>query len=254
MNIHKNARTTPQSRALLVHRVCREHWPVSAVAMAFGVSERTVYKWLARYRSEGLVGLGDRRSIAHRRPHALAPAWLALIRLLRQSKLVAAEIAARVPLARSTVSAVLSRLGLGRLRYLNPPPPIQRYEWSRPGEMIHVDIKKLGRIIQPGHRVTGNPRDSVIGAGWEYAHVAIDDCSRFTYVEVLPDDKRYTAFSQSRSLARHHHQTHATLPAADQRQSRAHDSNTPAQMGLRCAVCHLRPPARRPGNLVAFLQ
>jgi transposase InsO family protein len=193
MNIHKNARTTPQSRALLVHRVCREHWPVSAVAMAFGVSERTVYKWLARYRSEGLAGLGDRRSIAHRRPHALAPAWLALIRLLRQSKLVAAEIAARVPLARSTVSAVLSRLGLGRLRYLNPPPPIQRYEWSRPGEMIHVDIKKLGRIIQPGHRVTGNPRDSVIGAGWEYAHVAIDDCSRFTYVEVLPDDKRYTA-------------------------------------------------------------
>lgn len=192
MNMHKNARTTPRSRVLLVHRVLREHWPVSAVAMAFGVSERTVYKWLARYRAEGLAGLGDRRSIAHRRPHALAPAWLALIRLLRQAKLVAAEIAARLPLARSTVSAALSRLGLGRLRYLNPPPPVQRYQWSRPGEMIHVDIKKLGRIIRPGHRVTGNPRDSVVGAGWEYAHVAIDDCSRFTYVEVLPDDKRYT--------------------------------------------------------------
>jgi transposase InsO family protein len=193
MNIHKNARTTPQSRALLVHRVLREHWPVSAVAIAFGVSERTVYKWLARYRAEGHAGLCDRRSIAHRHPHALAPAWLALIRLLRQAKLVAAEIAARLPLARSTVSAVLSRLGLGRLRYLNPPPPVQRYEWNRPGELIHVDTKKLGRIIQPGHRVTGNPRDSVEGAGWEYAHVAIDDCSRFTYVEVLPDEKRYTA-------------------------------------------------------------
>lgn len=193
MNIHQNARTTPQSRALLVHRVLQEHWPVSAVAMAFGVSERTVYKWLARYRSEGLPGLHDRRSTAHHRPHALRPAWLALIRVLRQAKLVAAEIAAQLPLARSTVSAALARLGLGRLRYLNPPPPVQRYEWQRPGELVHLDTKKLGRIVQPGHRITGNPRDSVEGAGWEYAHVAIDDCSRFTYVEILPDEKRYTA-------------------------------------------------------------
>jgi transposase InsO family protein len=193
MNIHKNARTTPQSRALLVHRVLRERWPVSAVAIAFGVSERTVYKWLARYRAEGLPGLRDRRSTAHRRPHALAPAWLALIRLLRQAKLVATEIAAQLPLARSTISAVLARLGWGRLRYLNPPPPVRRYEWARPGELVHLDTKKLGRIVQPGHRVTGNPRDSVVGAGWEYAHVAIDDCSRFTYVEILPDEKRYTA-------------------------------------------------------------
>jgi transposase InsO family protein len=193
MNIHKNARTTPQSRAVLVHRVLREDWPVSTVAMAFGVSERTVYKWVARYRAQGLAGLGDRRSVAHRRPHALAPAWLALIRLLRQAKLVAAEIAARVPLARSTVSAVLRRLGLGRLCFLNPPEPVRRYEWSRPGELVHVDTKKLGRIERPSHRVTGDRRDTVRGAGWEYAHVAIDDCSRYTYVEILPDEKRYTA-------------------------------------------------------------
>jgi transposase InsO family protein len=193
MNIHKNARTTPQSRALLVQRVLREHWPVSAVAIAFGISERTVYKWLARYRAEGVLGLQDRRSTAHRRPHALAPAWLALIRLLRQAKLVAAEIAAQLPLARSTVSAALVRLGLGRLRYLNPPPPAQRYEWDRPGDLIHVDTKKLGRIERPSHRVTGNRRDATRGAGWEYAHVAIDDCSRYAYVEILPDEKRYTA-------------------------------------------------------------
>ncbi len=193
MNIHKNARTTPQSRALLVQRVLRERWPVSAVAMAFGISERTVYKWLARYRAEGLPGLRDRRSTAHRHPHALAPAWLALIRLLRQAKLVAAEIAAQLPLARSTVSAALVRLGLGRLRYLHPPPPIQRYEWARPGDLVHVDTKKLGRIERPSHRVTGNRRDATRGAGWEYAHVAIDDCSRYAYVEILPDEKRYTA-------------------------------------------------------------
>src|SRR5258708_24122471 len=193
MNIHKSARRTPRSRAMLVHRVLREHWPVSAVALAFGVSERTVYKWLARYRAEGVAGLHDRRSVAHRRPHALGPAWLALIRLLRQAKLVAADIAARLPLARSTVSVVLHRLGLGRLRYLNPPPPVQRYQWERPGELVHMDTKKLGRIVRPSHRVTGNRRDTVGGAGWEYAHVAIDDCSRFTYVEILPDEKRYTA-------------------------------------------------------------
>ena len=165
MNIHKNARTTPQSRALLVHRVVQEHWPVSAVAIAFGVSQRTVYKWLARYRAEGLPGLVDRCSRAHRRPHALAPAWISLIRLLRQAKLVASEIAARVPVPRSTVSAVLARLGLGRLRYLNPAPPVQRYEWSRPGQLVHVDTKKLGRIVRPSHRVTGNRRDTVSGAG-----------------------------------------------------------------------------------------
>ena len=193
MNIHKNARTTPRSRALMVDRVLREHWPISTVAEAFGVSQRTVYKWLARYRAEGTVGLRDRRSIAHRRPHALAPAWLALIRLLRQGKLVASEIAARLPVARSTVSAALSRMGLGRLRFLQPAAPIQRYEWQHPGELVHVDIKKLGRIVQPSHRVTGNRRDTVRGSGWEYVHVAIDDCSRFTYVEILPNEKRYTA-------------------------------------------------------------
>jgi transposase InsO family protein len=192
MNIHKNARTTPQSRAMLVHRVLREHWPVSAVAIAFGISERTVYKWLARYRAQGWVGLQDRRSVAHRLPHALSPAWLALIRVLRQGRLVAAQIAARLPLPRSTVSAALSRLGLGRLFELKAPAPVKRYEWARPGDLVHLDIKKLSRIVRPGHRITGNPRDSVDRAGYEYAHVAIDDCSRLTYVELLANEKRYT--------------------------------------------------------------
>lgn len=192
MNIHKNARTTPQSRAILVARVLTEHWPVSAAAEAFGISVRTVYKWLARYRAEGPAGLLDRRSVAHRRPHALAPAWLELIRLLRRAKLVAAEIAARLPLARSTVSSVLSRLGLGRLWEPTPPASVQRYEWARPGDLLHLDTKKLGRIAIPGHRISGDRHHTVRGSGWEFAHVAIDDCTRFTYVELLPDEKRYT--------------------------------------------------------------
>lgn len=192
MNIHKNARTTPQSRAILVQRVLQEHWSVKDVAAAFAVSPRTVYKWLARYKAEGLAGLQDRRSVAERRPHALAPAWVELIRMLRSGKWVAAEIAGRLPVARSTVSAVLTRLGLGRLWEPAAPVPVMRYEKARPGEMIHLDIKKLGRIVRPSHRVTGDRRDSVDGAGWEYAHVAIDDFSRISYVELLPDEKRYT--------------------------------------------------------------
>jgi len=156
MNIHKNARTTPQSRAWLIRRVLIERWPIAEVAMSMGVSTRTVYKWLARYRSEGLEGLQDRSSVARRRRHALAPAWIALVRLLRQAKLVAEEIARQVPIARSTVSAVLVRLGLSRLRYLTPPEPIRRYEWQRPGDLVHVDIKKLGRFSRAGHRVTSS--------------------------------------------------------------------------------------------------
>jgi transposase InsO family protein len=177
---------------MLIHRVLVERWPVAEVALSFGVSERTVYKWLARYRVHGAAGLQDRSSAARRHPHTLSAAWIALIRLLRQSKLVAAEIAQRLPLARSTISAVLTRIGLNRVRYLTPPEPVQRYEWERPGELVHVDIKRLGRFAMAGHRVTGK-RTGSVGAGWEYAHVAVDDCSRFSYVEILPDQKRYTA-------------------------------------------------------------
>jgi transposase InsO family protein len=192
MNIHKNARTTPRSRAMLVHRVLIEHWPVSATADAFGVSVRTVYKWLARFKAEGAAGLQDRRSVAHRHPQRLAPAWIELFRVLRSARLVAAEIAQRLPLARSTISRVLARLGLGRVWQAAAPALVQRYEWPRPGDLVHLDTKKLGRIVRPSHRVTGDRRDRVRGIGWEYAHVAIDDCSRFAYVEVLPDEKRYT--------------------------------------------------------------
>ena len=275
MNIHKNARTTPQSRALLVHRVLREHWPVSAVAIAFGISERTVYKWLARYRAEGAAGLLDRSSTAHRRPHALSPAWLALIRLLRHAKLVAAEIAARLPLARSTVSSVLRRLGLGRLRYLNPPPPVQRYEWSRPGELVHVDTKKLGRIVQPSHRVTGNRRDSVAAAAGNTlmspsttarASPTSRSCPTSSAIprrvsgcaRCAPSAPRHShparadrqrrrlplaPLPQGLPLAAHQHQAHPTVSPADQRQGRAHDPNPVAQMGLRRA--HLNFAHRR---------
>ena len=190
MNMHKNARTTPHSRVLMINRV-EEGWPVKAAASAAGVSVRTVYKWLARYRSEGAAGLIDRSSAARVCPHALSLAWLDLIRSLREARHVAHSIARQLHLARSTVSAALSRLGWGRLSQLTDPPPIVRYEREFPGELVHLDIKKLGRFHRPGHRVTGERKAA--GAGWEYVHVAIDDYSRLAYAEVLADEKRYTA-------------------------------------------------------------
>lgn len=190
MNIHKNARTTPLSRALMIKRVLEQGWTVPAVAGAAGVSERTVYKWLARYREEGAAGLRDRSSVAHRLPHALSSAWVGLIRTLRQGRLVAYAIAQQLKLARSTVSAVLARLGLGKLALLNPPAAVVRYEHGAPGELLHLDIKKLGRFRSPGPAFSGHWRKA--GGGWEYVHVAVDDCSRLAYAEVLPNQKRYT--------------------------------------------------------------
>jgi transposase InsO family protein len=189
MNMHKNARTTKHSRVLMIERI-EEGWPVRTTALAAGVSVRTVYKWLARYRNEGLSGLIDRSSAAHVRPHALPITWIGLIRTLREARHVAHSIARQLQLARSTVSAVLSRLGWGRLSQLTPSVPVIRYERTAPGELVHLDVKKLGRFHRPGHRVGGEGKSR--GAGWEYVHVAIDDYSRFAYAEVLADEKRYT--------------------------------------------------------------
>ena len=191
MNMHKNARTTPHSRVLMIKRVREDGWPVKTTAVAAGVSVRTVYKWLARYRNEGPAGLIDRSSTPRLRPHALSSVWIELIRSLREARHVAHSIARQLQLARSTVSAVLSRLGWGRLSQLTPPVPVVRYERRTPGELVHLDVKKLGRFNRPGHRVTGERK--VGGAGWEYVHIAIDDYSRVAYAEVLPDERRYTA-------------------------------------------------------------
>lgn len=194
MNMHKNARTTPHSRALIVLRVLEEKQPPRQVAANLGVSVRTVYKWLARFREAGEAGLADRTSIARRRPHGLSHEWIALIEHLRRTcRMTARAIANRLRLCRSTVSGVLKRLGLSRLKFLDPPEPVRRYERGAPGDLIHLDIKKLGRFKQAGHRVTGNRRENSRGAGWEFAHVCIDDHSRLAYVEVLENEKGVTA-------------------------------------------------------------
>jgi len=193
MDIHKNARSCAASRELLVRRVLREGWGVSQAAEAAGLSKRTAYKWLQRYKAEGLSGLADRSSRPLRQPTRTPRAQVERILAMRRQRMCGAEIACRLGMPRSTVARILKREGLGRLRSLEPAEPPRRYVMQHPGELLHLDIKKLGRIRKIGHRITGNRRDTSPGAGWEYVHVCIDDASRLAYVEILPDERQGTA-------------------------------------------------------------
>lgn len=192
MQLHGNARTTPYTRELMVRRVLHEAEPVKDAAQAFGVSPQTVYKWLRRYRREGPAGLRDRSSRPRRCPRQTSPKTVRNIERLRRRRLTAWQISQRLSVPRSTVSAWLHRSGMGRLRYLEPKPPARRYERKTPGALLHVDTKKLARIVKPGHRIHGDRSRMSYGAGWEYAHVAVDDHSRVAYVEVLATEDRNT--------------------------------------------------------------
>jgi len=199
MKLHANARTCPKSRKLLVIRLEEEGWSLRAAAEAAGISERSARKWLARWRTEGDAGLVDRSSAPRCVPSRLPADRLKAIEALRRLRMTAAEIAEVLGMALSTVSRWLLRIGLGKRSRLTPPEPPNRYERKRPGELIHVDIKKLGRILRPGHRVTGNRRDRFTDArgygvaGWEFVHVCVDDATRLAYVEVLSDERGQTA-------------------------------------------------------------
>jgi len=202
MNLHANAKTCPKSRQLLVDRI-EAGWSVMEAAEAAGITDRTARRWVRRWREEGPVGLLDRPSAPHRIPHKTPVDRVEQVVRLRRLRMTAAQIALALSMALSTVSAVLKRVGLGKRSRLEPPEPPNRYERRRPGELIHIDIKKLGRILRPGHRVTGKrsqtattytPDGRRIGdAGWEFVHVCIDDHSRLAYAEVLHDEKAITA-------------------------------------------------------------
>jgi transposase InsO family protein len=193
MKLHRNAKTTPRGRADLVRRVLREGWSVARTARAGSVTPPTVKKWVRRYAEDGLAGLEDRSSAPRRVRRRVTPYWVGRIVALRRKRQTAAEIAARFDLPRITVSRVLAREGLSRLRALEPREPVVRYERERPGELVHFDVKKLGRIDGVGHRIHGDRRTRVRGIGWEFVHVAVDDKTRLAYSEVLPDERGVTA-------------------------------------------------------------
>jgi len=193
MNVHKNARLTVHGRVLLVRRVMEEDWTVASASEAAGCTERTGFKWLARYRAGGEAALADRSSAPGRCPHRLPDETVAAIEQLRRQRRTGPQIAGVLDLPRSTVGAILRRLGLGRLSALEPKPPVVRYERAAPGELIHIDTKKLGRIDGIGHRITGDRRGQKKGIGWDLVHVCIDDASQLAYTEILPDEKKESA-------------------------------------------------------------
>jgi len=188
---------------LAVRRLEQEGWTLTRAAEAAGVSVRTISKWRCRYRAEGERGLLDRSSAPAWIPHRTPEERVQAIALLRRQRLAGWEIAERLGMPLSTVSTILNRIGLGRLSRLEPPEPANRYQRERPGELVHIDVKKLGRIGRPGHRVNGDRTTRSRGIGWEYVHVAVDDATRLAYVEVLEDEKAVTAVAFLRRAVAH---------------------------------------------------
>lgn len=202
MKLHANAPLGPKGRAIMVRRVLEEGIALTEAAEAAGVSARTAGKWVRHYRAEGEAGLFDRSSAPHNVHNATPADRVEAIAALRRLRLTGPEIAELLEMATSTVSAVLKRIGLGKLSCLAPPEPIRRYERHHPGELIHIDVKKLGRISAKGagHGVTGKRNtqirrgaDGALRTGWKKVHACIDDATRLAYVEVLANEKAATA-------------------------------------------------------------
>jgi transposase InsO family protein/transposase len=203
MKLHGNAALTLKKRRLLCRRVIDEEWSLTKAAAAAEVSARTAGKWVRRFMAEGEAGLLDRPSAAHSVHNRTPELRIQAIAALRRVRFTAAAIAEILAMPETTVSGILTRIGLGKLGRLGLEPAV-RYERQRPGELLHIDVKKLGRILVPGHRVTGNRRQRAakntytadgrrIGdAGWEYVHVCVDDATRLAYAEVLSDEKATT--------------------------------------------------------------
>ena len=272
MDLHGNAALSWSGRRELARRVVEQGWTLTAAAEAAGVSVRCARKWVGRYRA-GDHGLVDRSSAPRRVANRTEPARVEVIVKLRRLRMTAAEIAETLQMPLSTVSGILTRLGIGRLGRIGLEQPV-RYERRRPGELIHIDVKKLGRIRGVGHRISGSrasqAKTRVNGrrtgvAGWEFVHIAIDDYSRLAYAEVrrregdnggrlpppgrrllpsLRDQGRTAADRQRRLLprrpararlppARHQTPPHQATPAADQRESRALHPHPARRLGLR---------------------
>ncbi len=196
MNIHKNARLTPRGRELIVRRIESGQTP-EAAARAAGVCPRTARKWVARFKAEGIEGLKDRSSRPHHLRKPTPAAIVERVEALRRQRFTGKQIAAEAGVSPATVSRILRRLGLNRLEALESAEPIRRYKRQHPGELIHLDIKKLGRFDRVGHRITGDRtgQSNSRGIGWEFVHVCIDDASRLAFSQILPDQKKGSAIA-----------------------------------------------------------
>jgi transposase InsO family protein len=195
MDVHKNAPLTPAGREAMVRRIVEGGQTPEAVSQAVGVCPKTVRKWVKRFRTEGIAGLQDRSSRPHRLYRPTSPETVHTIEALRRQRWTGKQIALATGVSPATVSRVLGRLGLSRLKDLEPAAPVRRYEREHPGEIIHIDIKKLGRFDKVGHRITGDRKgqSNSRGIGWEFVHVAIDDASRVAFTRIMPDERKRSA-------------------------------------------------------------
>jgi transposase InsO family protein len=190
MDTHKNAALTPKGRELMVRAVLDDGLTRAAAARQFHSTAKTVGKWVKRFQEEGVGGLRDRSSRPLSSPDQTPAATCAAVAALRRQRYTGKQIAAEVGVSPATVSRVLRRLGLNKLSALEPAEPVRRYEREHPGELIHIDTKKLGKIGVVGHRITGDRSTRVRGIGWEYVHVCIDDASRIAFVEIKSDERK----------------------------------------------------------------
>jgi transposase InsO family protein len=256
MKVHANAALGPKGRLTMVLRVVEQGWSVAEAAAAAGVSGRTCSKWLARYRVEGEVGLVDRSSAPKTVANRTDERATAVIAALRRVRFTGPEIAELLDRPVSTVSGILTRIGMGKLGRLGLEPA-QRYERERPGELVHIDVKKLGRIKRgAGHRVTGRrhytPRLTDRAGkrrgttGWDYVHIAIDDCTRLAYAEVLSDEKATTAIAFLKRAVAFFSSYGITV------QRLLTDNGSPYRSAIHAIACralgigHLRTRPRRP--------
>src|SRR5947209_9931414 len=193
MDYHKNARLTVHSREQMALMVIEGGCTFKAAAVAFHVSAKTAANWVRRYRASSRAGLADRSSRPLRSPRKTSSILLEKVFALRRLRWNGLRIAQQLHLSRATISRALRKEGLNRLRSLDPPPPVVRYEHKHPGDLVHFDIKRLAHILMPGHAVTGNKRDHIRGAGYQYLHIAIDDHSRISFAAMMPDQTHQSA-------------------------------------------------------------
>ena len=253
MRLHANAKLSVKGRELLIDRVQVAGWSLTQAAEAVGVSERTARKWLGRYRAQGPAGLADRSSAPARVANRTEERRVEAIAALRRLRMTGAEIAEVLSMAHSTVSGILTKIGMGRLGRLGLEPA-QRYERERPGELIHIDVKKLGRIARPGHAMLGGqPARGRAGyhrkanqLGWEFVHVAIDDATRLAYVEVLADEKAVTAIAFLRRAITHFSSYGMTVEALITDNGSAYRSTIHAIACRTLGIRHLRTRPYRP--------
>ena len=252
--MHKNARLTPKGREVLVQRL-QSGQRVAEVAQAMGLSETTVRKWWRRHQQG--QGLQDRSSRPHSSPRAIAAERRSQIEALRRQRRTGRVIAEQTGLSAATVSRVLRWAGLSRWRELEPQPPVVRYERATPGELVHIDTKKLGRIGEPGHRVTGQRTHRSRGIGWEFAHVAIDDHSRTSLVAMAGDERKESAVAFLEQLVAHYRACGVTVQRVMTDNGSAYQSRAFAAACRRLGVRHLRTRPYTPqtnGKAERFIQ